>query len=490
LIGRDFYSGQQSLLTFDEKMKVNAFDWETEFADIMKAGCFDAVIGNPPYVRQETLGATFKEYAKAKFAAFASTADLYVYFIEKAHQLMKIGGLFGFICSNKFMRANYGGSVRAFLTQNSSICQLVDFGELPVFQSAATFPVVILTVNQKPEKQKFIYAPIKKLDFSSLDEEVANIGQLLDDKALNGDNWTLAATGEISLMEKMKKVGTPLGEYIDGKVYYGIKTGLNEAFIIDRETYYRLIAEDEKNGELIKPFAIGDYIRKYRIEGKERYVILIPRGWTNQQTGGLGNDSWDWFMLNYPAIANHLVPFAEKAKKRCDKGDYWWELRACDYYDAFDKPKIVYPDIAKESRITFDEKGTVVGNTAYFIPVNDLYLLGLLNSRLIFLYFKRNAAVLGDADKGGRLRWFTQDVVKIPIRPITASLSADVASHARMVALVQKMLDLHKQLSTTHAQQEIEELKRDIAFTDKEIDRLVYELYDLTDDEIAIVEKK
>jgi hypothetical protein len=291
-------------------------------------------------------------------------------------------------------------------------------------------------------------------------------------------------------MEKMKKVGTPLGEYIDGKVYYGIKTGLNEAFIIDRETYYRLIAEDEKNGELIKPFAIGDYIRKYRIEGKERYVILIPRGWTNQQTGGLGNDSWDWFMLNYPAIANHLVPFAEKAKKRCDKGDYWWELRACDYYDAFDKPKIVYPDIAKESRITFDEKGTVVGNTAYFIPVNDLYLLGLLNSRLIFLYFKRNAAVLGDADKGGRLRWFTQDVVKIPIRPITASLSADVASHARMVALVQKMLDLHKQLSTTHAQQEIEELKRDIAFTDKEIDRLVYELYDLTDDEIAIVEKK
>ncbi|WP_028323128.1 Eco57I restriction-modification methylase domain-containing protein [Desulfatirhabdium butyrativorans] len=489
LIGRDFYAGQQmSLFGMDEKLRINAFDWETEFADAMKAGGFDAVIGNPPYVRQETLGAAFKGYAKANFSTFTSSADLYVYFIEKAHKLLKIGGLFGFICSNKFMRANYGGSIRAFLTQNTTLYKLVDFGELPVFQSAATFPLVILTINQKPEKQQFIYASIKKLDFPSLDDEVANIGQFFDDTALNGDNWTLAATDEISLMEKMRRIGTPLGKYIDGKIYYGIKTGLNEAFIIDRENRDRLIAEDEKSGELIKPFAIGDYIRKYRIEGKERYVILIPRGWTNQQSGGLGNDSWDWFRQNYPAIACHLEPFAEKAKKRCDKGDYWWELRACDYYDAFAKPKIVYPDISKESRITFDKKGTVVGNTAYFIPSNDLYLLGLLNSRLIFLYFKRNASVLGDADKGGRLRWFTQDVVKIPIRCTDSQNKEDAARHARMVELVQKMLDLHKQLSVTRLKQEIEELKRDIAYHDKEIDRLVYELYGLTDKEIAIVE--
>jgi predicted type IV restriction endonuclease len=489
LIGPDFYDGKQmNMLATEEAQRVNVFDWQAEFPEIFKAGGFDAVIGNPPYVRQEMLGTDFKDYVQNKFSSFAGTADLYVYFIEKSHTLLRTDGLFGIICSNKFMRSNYGKGIRNFLAHKSSLLQLIDFGELPVFQNAATFPIIILSKNIKAAKQFFTYAAMKRLDFITLDKEVEDIGAHLDESALHGENWTLAHADELAIFDKMRKTGIPLGEYVKGNIYRGILTGLNEAFVIDRPTRDRLIAEDAKSAELIKPFAIGDYIRKYRIEGKEKFIILIPRGWTNKKTGGLGDKSWIWFKSNYPSIAAHLEPYADKAEKRWDKGEYWWELRACDYYDAFYNPKIVYPDIAKESRITFDKKGTVVGNTAYFIPVEDHYLLGILNSRLIFTYFKRNAAVLGDADRGGRLRWFTQDVIKLPIRAIDITKPDEKKMHDWMVTLVEQMLALHKQLLETKTGHEQTLLQRQIDATDKQIDKLVYELYGLTEEEIMIVE--
>lgn len=407
LIGTDFDLSEQLLLPPEELedafAKINTFDWKTEFPEVFEKEGFDAVIGNPPYVRQETLGAKFKDYVKARFSTYFGTADLYVYFVEQAHRLLKPGGLFGYICSNKFMRANYGKTLRAFLSQNTTIRDLVDFGELPVFAGAATFPAIILTENTKPEAaQSFIYAPIKRLDFDSVEEEVSLVGQVLDDDALKGGNWTLSCAEELAIFKNMKRNGVPLGDYAGVKIYRGILTGMNKAFVIDRQTMERIIAESSNCADFIKPFSVGNDIRKYRIEGKEKFVIVIPRGWTSSQLGTTTEDAaWLWFQENYPALTDHLEPFAKKAAKRCDKGEFWWELRSCDYYDAFEKPKILYPVIAKESRMTYDTKGTYVGNTVYMIPVDDLYLLAVLNSRLIFSFFKRTASVLGDADKGG-----------------------------------------------------------------------------------------
>ena len=159
---------------------------------------------------------------------------------------------------------------------------------------------------------------------------------------------------------------------------------------------------------------VGDDVRKYCINLRDAFLIRIPKGFTNVNADKDKN-AWKWFESTYPAIAKHLKPFEEAAKQRQDQGDNWWELRACDYYSEFDKPKIIYSDIVKESRIAFDTTGLYFNNTIYLIPLNDLYLLALLKSRLIFTYFKQIAAVLGDADKGGRLRWFRQDVMKLPI---------------------------------------------------------------------------
>jgi N-6 DNA Methylase./Eco57I restriction endonuclease. len=497
LVGPDFYEGVQEEIALYENKKeevreINSFDWNARFSEIMKDGAhstgsgqgFDAIIGNPPYVRQEMLG-EFKAYFERKYKVFAGTADLYVYFFERAHKILKNGGLFGMICSNKFMRANYGKSLRDFLSTETQLLQIIDFGELPVFENAATFPAVFLTCNRKTNNQKFVYAPIKRLDFESLEKEVGKVGSQLDSRALTGDNWTLASGGEIEIIEKMKKVGVPLGEYSNTKIYRGVLTGFNEAFIINNETRKRLIKEDTKSKEVIKPFVAGDDVRKYRINYKDKYLIFTRRGIN---------------INKYPAIRKHLLAFQEKLMpkpknwkgsewKGRKPGTYeWYEIQdSVDYFDLFEKPKILYPDIAKESRMSYDTSGLFAGNTIYFIPTDDLYLLGLLNSRLIFFYFRRVAAVLGDAEKGGRLRWFNQDVIKIPIKK--PDEKSDKSRHDEIVSLVTSLLALHQQLPQANTDFDKERLTRHIESADHRIDELVYELYGLTDEEIKIVER-
>jgi len=486
LIGPDYLSGRL-IPDPDEMKRVNPFDWQREFPEAMHSGGFDCVIGNPPYVRQEALGNDFKSYVKEKYDSYAGTADLYIYFIEQSLKLLSENGNFGFICSNKWMRSNYGRPLRDLIKNESKIEQIIDFGELPVFQGAATFPAILLLKKEIIKKQYFTYAPIKRLDFTSLSDEIDKIGEKLSEHSIKGENWTLASRSEVELFEKMRQIGIPLGEYVNGKIYRGVLTGLNEAFVIDRETRDRLISEDKKSAELIKPLICGDDVRKCFIYFRGQYIILIPKGWTRQKIGTV-RDPWDWFQKNYPAIASHLEPFSLKAQKRQDKGDHWWELRACDYYEQFEKPKIVYPDIAKESRMTIDYKGLYFGNTVYFIPIEDLYLLAVLNSSLLFHYFKRNATVIGDADKSGRLRWFSQDVLKLPIRKIDFSKHTDKKMHDKIVQLVESMLELHKRKVAARSERDIELLLRQIESTDREIDRLVYELYGLTEKEIKIVE--
>jgi hypothetical protein len=220
----------------------------------------------------------------------------------------------------------------------------------------------------------------------------------------------------------------------------------------------------------------------------DKFLIIIPKGWTLELFGKV-KDPWKAFKSKYSAIAKYIEPFEERAKERQDKGDYWWELRACDYYDDFEKEKIIYPDIAKSSRFTFDNNNIYLANTAYIIPLNDFYLLGVLNSKLIYSYYKRTSTVIGDADKGGRLRWIRQDVIRIPIHVIDHNNPTDKKKHDGMVELVEAMLELNKKLAGAKTAHDKEVLQRQIDATDGQIDRLVYDLYGLTEEEIKIVEE-
>ena len=391
------------------------FHWAIEFPEVFRDKYgrekdnpgFDAVVGNPPYIRQEELGDR-KPFLKT-YQTYSGFADLYVYFVEQAHQLMQEHGRFGMITSNKFMRANYGKGLRTYLSTNITLNEIVDFGELPVFEDAAPTPAILLTQRESVDAQTFRFTQMQTLDFDSLQAEIDRIGEQLDQDTL-GEDWTLAPAHEIRLLNKIRENSTTLTHYCEGEIRRGITTGFNEAFIIDAETRNYLIDEDPESAEIIKPYVTGDDIRKYDIQFREQYLIWTYIGVPITQ---------------YPAVFNYLQQFEKQLMDREDQGEHWWELRSCTYYDDFEKPKIVYPDIGMSCRFCFDESGLFLTNNAYLIPASDLYLLALLNSRMTFYYLKHICMVLGDADRRGRLRFIYQYMQNLPIRRINFTTSAD-----------------------------------------------------------------
>jgi hypothetical protein len=475
LIGPDFYDAQQETLFDEEEMRrVNVFDWDDDkkgFGEIMKKGGFDCVIGNPPYVRQEMLGEQ-KKYFEMHYETFVPTADLYVNFIEKALRLIKPNGRFGFIVSNKWMRALYGGKLRHFV-KFFEIEKLVDFGELKVFQKAAPFPLIMLITKKEPSTRPW-YAPIKRLDFLDLSEEVRAVGFELENSALADEGFSLIPGENLRIIDKMKNVGIPLGEYCRNVIRRGILTGFDKAFVIDQGTRDDLIAKDARSAEILKPFIIGDDVREYQLNFRERYLILTKIGVPIKQ---------------YPAIFGYLNQYRKQLEKRWDKGNYWWELRACNYYDEFKKPKIVWPEIAKESRFAWDDASYYCNKTCFILPSDDFYLLGILNSKLIWSFLLRTCPVLGDPDKRGRLTQQAVYVKQIPIRTIDFDDHIEKAQHDKLVALVDTMLELQKKHHDARMEQDKELYERQIKMVDAQIDRLVYDLYGLTEEEIEIVEK-
>jgi hypothetical protein len=495
LIGPDFYDNQQTgFFDDEERYRINVFDWHTEFPEIFTTktpsapagedrgeGGFDAVIGNPPYVRQEMIG-DYKSYFQKHYRVYHGIADLYAYFIEKGVALLRPGGYFSYIVANKWMRANYGEPLRKWL-KHQSLKEIVDFGDLPVFKGATTYPCVIRIKKESPS-ERFSVAAMTSLQFESLQTCVRNCRYLVHMSALEDKGWSLTDEKTQVLLKKLRETGIRLKDYVQGKIFYGIKTGLNEAFVIDGATRDRLIAEDPKSAELIKPFLAGRDIKRYLHTKLDRYLILIPKGWTRAHHTGT-KDEWGWLQKAYPAVAKHLLPFKNAAEKRYDKGEYWWELRACDYYEEFEKLKIMLPDISTRGNFMFDHiGGYFCVNTAYIIVRDDKYLLGILNSRLITFFYANISA----SYQGGYLRFIYQYLATLPIRTIDFSDHADKTCHDRMVELVEQMLSLHRNLAAAKTDHEKTLLQRHIDATDAQIDRLVYELYGLTEEEIRIVE--
>lgn len=487
LIGPDYFDGKLDYSNGDERRAVNPFDWTSAFPLVFggKNPGFDAVIGNPPYVRQELLGES-KAYFETRFAVFNGAADLYVYFIERAASLLKGDGLFSYIVSNKWMRTNYGAAFRGWLVKKG-VSELVDFGDLPVFKGVTTYPC-ILSIRGKgdaPSAKSFSAVDVKTLEFPSLAEYVKRNSFTVDKKSLLPGGWHLADKRTARLLEKIKGAGVPLGEYVGGKIFRGVLTGLNEAFVIDNATRKRLIAEDPKSREVIKPFLRGRDIKRYGINDDGRFLVLIPKGWTNANLKG-GKKPWDFLKSRLPAVAKHLEQFKIAAEKRDDQGDYWWELRACDYYAEFEKPKMLLPDISTRGNFALDGKGAYYcANTAYIIPVADYCLLAVMNSSLITFIYK----CISPAIRGGYLRFIFQYLEMLPIVQVKEGDKSKKAIHEKLTALSKKMASLNLELESAKTPHERNLLQRQIEATNRQIDSLVYQLYGLTDEEIAIVDK-
>lgn len=431
---------------------LNFFQWHLHFNEVFQQqGGFDIVIGNPPYVRQEQIK-ELKPALQAEYECYTGVSDLFVYFYERGFRLLKSGGHLSYITSNKYFRAGYGEKLRQFLGENSQVQVLIDFGDAPVFEAIA-YPSIILVSKSKPDNHQarvLNWEVGKSVDeFNSV---YKNQSFLMPQKELGADGWRLESSAVLRLLDKLRGAGTPLGEYVNGRFYRGIVTGLNEAFVVDNLSRERLIAEDESSKKLIKPFLRGRDVKRWKVDHQDLYLIFTRQG-TN--------------IDSFPAIKKHLSQFKDALQKRLNvvrDGDEWFQIPyAISYYKDFEKHKIIVPAITQNVEYCLDYKGYYTNDKASIFASDQVeYLLGVLNSKVSWWFIKRIAST----KQGGFLEFKPMYVSQIPIPTTTKP------DRLAIEALVQKCIDAKGQV---------------VEKWEAEIDDRVAHLYRLTVEEMKII---
>lgn len=387
-------------LGVDLPVTLEGFCWKNQFAKIMQSGGFDVVLGNPPYVRQELLG-DMKPYLQQHYAVYHGVADLYAYFFELGLKLLKPNGMLGFISSSTFFKTGSGEPLRRFLQTNATLKKVVDFGDLQVFEGVTTYPAILIFQNTKPETDSEIQMLLLK---NALPEKLSdafkdNYGVMAHTQ-LRSDSWQLEDARLNQLRDKLTR-GFPTLKEVYGSPLYGIKTGLNEAFVIDGATKNKLIQQNPNSAELLKPFLEGKDLKKWHSEPTDLWFIFTRRGTEIEK---------------YPAIKAHLEQYSDKLLNRSSNGHNWYEISSViAYYEKFNQPKIIWPDISKANQISFDNNDFYLADTCFFLPTSDMFILGLLNSSTEEFVFK----ALSTTIRGGFFRYKTQYIETLPIPPAT-----------------------------------------------------------------------
>jgi type I restriction-modification system DNA methylase subunit len=447
-----------------------AFDFEIYFSEVFqRKGGFDVLIANPPYVRQEKIKELKPALKAFGYESFNGTADLYVFFFERGVKLLRRSGALAYISSNSFLNSAFGENLRRFLSTNTRIRQLIDFAETRVFE-AITEPCVICLTRESAMHNE---ARFLKWDQSTLPERVRDIfearSQAIHQRELKAESWQLESPVVLRLLEKLRRAGKPLGEYVRDKIFFGIKTGLNEAFVVDRATRERLIREHKSSAEIIKPLLRGRDVKRWETKFAEQYLITIESSENKDHpwSGKSAREAEKVFAATYPAIHSRFEGFRPALKKRKDQGKYFWELRSCVYWKEFRKPKIIYQDIARYFGMAWDDSGSLLLNSCYFLPATEKWMLAILLSSAMQFYVQK---VIG-SDEGGFIRLFTIHVEKFPI-PVASPENQKAVERLVDRILVAKQRDA----------------EADVSALEREIDLFVYTLYGLTPDEIKIVE--
>ena len=457
---------------YDQNQFANWFEPEwmfgivppTSLSEVTTQGGFDIVIGNPPYVQmQKDGGKLAREFETNGYQTFERTGDIYTLFYEKGIQLLKHKGHLTYITSNKWMRAGYGKSTRAYLAKHNPV-KLLDLGS-GIFESA-TVDTNILVIQKHENLQSCMAADLSKLKNSGQLNHVHYIAL----SNLTDSSWTIANATAQSIKEKIERAGKPLKDW-DIQINYGIKTGYNEAFIIDGKTKDALIAQDSKSAEIIKPILRGRDIKRYKAEFADLWLIAtFPALKLNIDT--------------YPAVKAYLKSFGkkmnqtgeeffdendQKQKSRKKTGNKWFETQdQIGYHQEFEREKIIYPNMTLFLPFIFDDKRHLINDKGFILTSNNVslkFLLGYFNSKMAQRWIRENCPELQGGTRELRKVFFEN----IPIPPLSTP------DQQPFVVLVDKILAGKENGQDT------------TAFED-EIDRLVYPLFGLTGEEIKAVE--
>jgi adenine-specific DNA-methyltransferase len=394
---------------FDQNTYAPFFDPEWMFGLTTK---FDITIGNPPYVRQEAIKddkpALEKHYKGTKdFAGcYSGTADLYVYFIQRSIELLNPGGAFAFITSNKWYRAKYGERLRLWLNRQAEIKTIIDFGDADVFDAIAYPTIIVATRGEKANAAIHDNTSLRVMnwpqdlgreDVPKFPEHMKSLHFTMPQKALMPDGWQLEPQVKRQLLERIRAAGKPLGEYVEGRFYYGIKTGLNEAFVIDGPTKDRLIAEHKSSAEVIKPYLRGRDLKRWNVQSEDLWLIFVPWHFPFQHDKdikGASGKAEVAFRSAYPAIYEHLFSFKEALEAR-NKAETsiryeWYALQrwGADYWSEWVHPKIILGRFMDKATYAYDDTGFYVNNALSFIANANRYTVAILNSSVTWWLLK------------------------------------------------------------------------------------------------------
>lgn len=506
-----------------------AFDWQKEFPQVFEKGGFDVVIGNPPYVQLQSLGAMSDVYAQCGYETYNKSADLYCLFTEKGYSLLKQGGLQSFIMPNKWMLVSYGKELRKFMAK-TDLLQIINFGDIQFFDEATIY--VCIFVTRKSDKQDNEVQALslnQKTYHGNFMHEVPEQLATYPAETFGGAEWIIQPKAHFNILQKMQK-GTALKD-MPISINYGIKTGFNDAFFIDGATKDRLISEDPKSAELIKPLLRGRDIQAWMPVWEEQYLICtLP--------------SLQLDIDEYPIIKNHLLSFGkERLEQTGVKGsrkktsNKWFETQdTISYHEEFSKPKIMYPNMTSIFPFIYDEKGFFGNDKTFMITANDdtvnlKFITAIFNSKLCKLWIWYNCPELQGGTREIRKVYFENfhiplDVDMQPLADLTDAQIQNVSllqekrsrflrrlsenfEGVKITAALQTfdtmdfksfVAELKKQkIKLTLSQQdewedyftervaECQELTAQIKATDNEIDNRVFDLYGLTEEERRIV---
>jgi adenine-specific DNA-methyltransferase len=463
----------QQIVDFNPYDQNNAASWfDLEWMFGLNDG-FDVVIGNPPYVQlQKEGGLLAKKYEKQGYETFVKTGDLYSLFYEKGMELLKNNSILNFITSNKWMRTEYGLKTRAFFCKHKPLV-LIDLGS-GVFETASV-DTNILIIRKIEGKNKILHDnhQLKALDLSD-EKDITDFRQFEDKwsiiNTLNENVWIIQNSEQQKIKDKIEKIGKRLSDW-NINLTYGIKTGLTDAFIIDNFLKESILSKDERSIDILKPVLRGKDIDKYKIKWANYWLITTHNGYKIEVKKDNKTEIYKVPRVDvndFPAIKEHLNIYISQLEKRQDQGDTPYNLRSCAYQAEFKKEKIIWQEMASEPNFTYTSDEFFINDTCRMITGENIkFLLSYFNSNLFCYVFSKYYAGGGLGDKGIR---FKGDFMKdYPIPNITPE------AQQPFITLVEKILQGKKDGVDTSG-------------WEREIDEKVYALYDLTPEEIAIVE--
>ncbi|EAJ6337771.1 Eco57I restriction-modification methylase domain-containing protein [Campylobacter jejuni] len=498
---KSFFSKNMFEFSFDEKVATkefanlkkeydnifnlesnHPFEWRFEFPEILDDDGnfkgFDLIIGNPPYIRQEELK-ELKPHLAKNYKVYKGTSDIYTYFYELGFNVLKENGILSFITSNKYTRAGYGEALREFLLKNVKVLEYTDLNGIKVFDSATVDTSILCFEKSKSKDNKFKYLALSNeiLKTCAYDIGLYKDYAEFSQNSLSKESFTFSDENTSALKAKIERIGTPLKEWQGLNIYRGILTGYNEAFIITTEKRNEILAnckdeaEKERTAKLIRKMLRGRDIKRYSYEWAGLWVINTHNGYKNQN----GEKVEAINIKHYPSLKKHFDEFYPQLEKRADKGLTPYNLRNCAYIEEFEKEKIVYPCImAKEPCFSYETSFAFAMAPANIITSNSdilKYILAFLNSDFIYLMLRK--FYMGGGIEG-ELK--TNNLEKLPIPKIN-SKNQKLADE--LINLVDEILKAKEQDKNANTQE-----------LENKINSLVYKLYNLTEDEIKIIEGK